>query len=158
MKSRETKIGIIVVFAPQCRVECPSVAFFILYLCPPGKYSSKTIEKLTFSYTFLYCEKQFRYLILVSMFPIAGACAEFSCHPEIRRVTPLPFLYSVAVRSNSDEEIDATHDKDDNLEEEEFGDPIDWITEDINDGNTVDRALSALVVLCQWQCSAPPPC
>ena len=95
MKSRKTRIGIFVVFALQCRVECPSVAFFIVYLCPPGKYSSETIEKLTFSYTFLYCEKQFRYLILVCMFPIAGACAEFSCHPEIRRVALLPFLYSV---------------------------------------------------------------
>ena len=51
---------------------------------------------MTFSYTFPYCEKQFRYLILVCMFPIAGACAEFSCRPEIRRVAPLPFLYSVA--------------------------------------------------------------
>ena len=86
MKSRKTRIGIFVVFAIQCRVECPSVAFFIVYLCPSGKYSSETIEKLTFSYTFLYCEKQFRYLILVCMFPIAGACAEFSCRPEIRRV------------------------------------------------------------------------
>ena len=68
---------------------------FIVYLCPSGKYSSETIEKLTFSYTFLYCEKQFRYLILVCMFPIAGACAEFSCRPEIRGVALLPILYSV---------------------------------------------------------------
>ena len=95
MKSRKTRIGIFVVFALQCRVECPSVAFFIVYLCPPGKYSSETIERLTFSYKFLYCEKQFRYLILVCMFPIAGACAEFSCRPEIRRAALLPFLYSV---------------------------------------------------------------
>ena len=98
MKSIKTRIGIFVIFALQCRVECPSVAFFIVYLCPPGKYSSETIEKLTFSYTFLYCEKQFRYLILVCMFPIAGACAEFSCRPEIRRVALLPFLYSVVLR------------------------------------------------------------
>ena len=95
MKSRKTRIGIFVVFTLQCRVECPSVAFFIVYLCPSGKYSSETIEKLTFSYTFLYCEKQFRYLILVCMFPIAGACAEFSCRPEIRGVALLPILYSV---------------------------------------------------------------
>ena len=95
MKSRKTRIEIFVAFALQCRVECPSVAFFIVYLCPSGKYSSETIEKLTLSYTFLYCEKQFRYLILVCMFPIAGACAEFSCRPEIRRVALLPFLYSV---------------------------------------------------------------
>ena len=95
MKSRKTRIGIFVVFALQCRVECPSVAFFIVYLCPSGKYSSETIEKLTFSYTFLYCEKQVRYLILICMFPIAGAYAEFSCHPEIHRVALLPFLYSV---------------------------------------------------------------
>ena len=99
MKSRKTRIGIFVVFALQCRVECPSVAFFIVYLCPPGKYSSKMIEKLTFSYTFLYCEKNFRYLILVCMFPIASACAEFSCRPEIRRVALLPFLYSVVLIS-----------------------------------------------------------
>ena len=97
MKSRKTRIGIFVVFTLQCRVECPSVAFFIVYLCPSGKYSSETIEKLTFSYTFLYCEKQFRYLILVCMFPIAGACAEFSCRPEIRGVALLPILYSVAL-------------------------------------------------------------
>ena len=101
MKSRKTRIGIFVVFALQCRVECPSVAFFIVYLCPTGKYSSETIEKWTFSYTFLYCEKQFRYLILVCMFPIAGACAEFSSRPEIRRVALLPFLYSVIILEES---------------------------------------------------------
>ena len=68
---------------------------FIVYLCSSGKYSSETKEKLTFSYRFLYCEKQFRYLILVCMFPIAGACAEFSRRPEILGVALLPFLYSV---------------------------------------------------------------
>ena len=97
MKNRKTRIGIFVVFVLQCRVECPSVAFFIVYLCPSGKYSIDTIEKLTFSYTFLYCEKQFRYLILVCMFPIAGACAGFSCRLEIRRVALMPFLYSVVL-------------------------------------------------------------
>ena len=103
MKSRKTRIGIFVVLALQCRVEYPSAAFFIVFLCPSGKYSSETIEKLTFSYTLLYCEKQFRYLILVCMFPIASACAEFSCRPEIRRVALLPVLYSVIVtRRNGD--------------------------------------------------------
>ena len=62
---------------------------------PSWKYSGETKEKLTFSYRFLYCEKQFRYLILVCMFPIAGACAEISCRPEIRGVALLPLLYSV---------------------------------------------------------------
>ena len=84
------------VLALQCRVECPSVAFFIVYLCPSGKYSSEKKENLTLSYRFLYCEKQFKYLILVCMFLIAGACAEFSCRPKIRGVALLPFLYSVA--------------------------------------------------------------
>ena len=73
----------------------PLGGVFFVYLCPSGKHSSETIEKLTFPYTFLHCEKQFMYLILVCMFPIAGACAEFSCCPEIRRVALLPFLYSV---------------------------------------------------------------
>ena len=97
MKSRNTRTGSFVFLALQCRVECPSVAFFIVYLCPSGKYSSEKKEKLTFSYRFLYCENQFRYLILVCMFPIAGACAEFSCRPEIHGVALLPFLYSVLV-------------------------------------------------------------
>ena len=34
------------------------------------------------------------------MFPIAGACAEFSCRPEIRGVALLPFLYSVILYSD----------------------------------------------------------
>ena len=94
MKSRKTRIGIFVVFALQCRVQCPSVAFFIIYLCPPGKYSSETMEKLTFSYTFLYCEKQFRYLILICMFPIAGACTEFFY--AVLKSAELPFcLFSI---------------------------------------------------------------
>ena len=72
----------------------------MVYLCPSGKYSSEKKEKLTFSYRFLYCEKKFRYLILVCMFPIAGACAEFSCRTEIRGVALLPFLYSVVLCCN----------------------------------------------------------
>ena len=71
MKSRKTRIGIFVVFALQCRVECRSVAIFIIHVCSSGKYSSETIEKLTFSYRFLYCEKQFRYL------------SSFACYPKL---------------------------------------------------------------------------
>ena len=73
--------------------------FYHLFV-PFWEIFSETIEKFTFSYTFLYCEKQFRYLILVCMFPIAGACAEFSCRPEIRRVALLPFLYTVTRGTN----------------------------------------------------------
>ena len=66
---------------------------------------------------------------------------------------------SSVVRSNSDEEIDATNDDDEVPEEEESDDPNDWVTEDINDGETEDRDLAALVnVLCQWPRAAPPRC
>ena len=62
---------------------------------PFWEYSSEPKEKFTFSYRFLYCGKQFRYLILDCMFPIAGACVDFSCRPEIRGVALPPLLYSV---------------------------------------------------------------
>ena len=71
---------------------------------PLWEYSSETKEKLAFSYRFLYCEKQFMYRILVCMFPIAGACAEFSCRPEIRgvahRVTGLLLWRKIALTEN----------------------------------------------------------
>ena len=44
MKSRKTRIGIFVVLALHCRVECPSAAFLIVYLSPSGKYSSERKE------------------------------------------------------------------------------------------------------------------
>ena len=57
---RKVKTGSFVVHAIPLRVECPSLAFFIIYLYPSWKYSSETKEKLTFSYRFLYWKKKFR--------------------------------------------------------------------------------------------------